>query len=487
MTLFRGSGENLPLSRWLGEVLWPREAHLTEEDVYWGMTLAAAELLRFGVTTTCEAYFHEDALADAVIDAGLAGPGHPGGAAVPGRHRDDGGGTADRGDRRLPRPTPRRPMAGSRWASPRTPPTPCRSPCLVDIAEAARAARRPVPHPPGRDRRRSAGGSPPSTGARSRRCWPGPGCSTAACWPPTASGCPTRTSTSTGSTTWPWPTARRATPSWPPGWPRWRRCLAEGIRVGLATDGPASNNDLDLWEEMRSAAMLARIRERDAAALPAAAPSTWPPGGPGWPSAGPTSGCWPPGAQADMMAVGPGRSGVRTAPGRRPADRPPGVVGLEPTGHRRLGGRGAGGGGRTVPRPWTSSAPATRWRPGPAGCGGRQADRSSRPGCGPTGARKTGWTGTDRWTRASWPRGPGRPTTAWPRCGRPPPTTGRSTGGSNGPPCARWYRDPWPGPRCSTRAVVRAGAVRVAAGTGRRGGGRRRQPGHGGRSPSPLR
>ena len=66
MTLFRGSGENLPVDRWLREVLWPQEAHLTEEDVYWGMSLAAAELLCFGVTTTCEAYFHEDALADAV-------------------------------------------------------------------------------------------------------------------------------------------------------------------------------------------------------------------------------------------------------------------------------------------------------------------------------------------------------------------------------------------------------------------------------------
>ena len=70
MTLFRGSGENLSLHHWLNDVLWPREANLTEEDVYWGMTLAAAELLCFGVTTTCEAYFFEDALADAVLAAG---------------------------------------------------------------------------------------------------------------------------------------------------------------------------------------------------------------------------------------------------------------------------------------------------------------------------------------------------------------------------------------------------------------------------------
>ena len=54
MTLFRGSGENVPLERWLNEILWPREARLREEDVFWGMTLAAAESLCFGVTTTCE-------------------------------------------------------------------------------------------------------------------------------------------------------------------------------------------------------------------------------------------------------------------------------------------------------------------------------------------------------------------------------------------------------------------------------------------------
>ena len=43
-----------------------------------------------------------------------------------------------------------------------------------------------------------------------------------------------------------------------------------GIRVGLATDGPASNNDLDLWEDMRLSVMLARIRSGEATSLPAA-------------------------------------------------------------------------------------------------------------------------------------------------------------------------------------------------------------------------
>ncbi len=70
MTLFRGAAEDLPLMRFLREVLWPREAKLDDEDVYWGTTLACAELLRNGVTTSCEMYMHEEGVLRAVLDAG---------------------------------------------------------------------------------------------------------------------------------------------------------------------------------------------------------------------------------------------------------------------------------------------------------------------------------------------------------------------------------------------------------------------------------
>ena len=71
MTLLRGAGDGLPLDRWLADVIWPREARLTAEDVYWGMLLGSAELLRSGVTTTCEQYFHPRAVAQAAVESGI--------------------------------------------------------------------------------------------------------------------------------------------------------------------------------------------------------------------------------------------------------------------------------------------------------------------------------------------------------------------------------------------------------------------------------
>jgi len=71
MTLFRGHGGNLPLMRWLREVVWPVEARLDAEDVYWGTRLACLEMIRTGTARFWDMYWQPVATARAVLDAGL--------------------------------------------------------------------------------------------------------------------------------------------------------------------------------------------------------------------------------------------------------------------------------------------------------------------------------------------------------------------------------------------------------------------------------
>jgi 5-methylthioadenosine/S-adenosylhomocysteine deaminase len=71
MTLFRGSGGDLPLMPWLEERIWPIEAKLDDEDVYWGARLACAEMIRSGTTRFWDMYWHPLATARAVADCGI--------------------------------------------------------------------------------------------------------------------------------------------------------------------------------------------------------------------------------------------------------------------------------------------------------------------------------------------------------------------------------------------------------------------------------
>jgi Cytosine deaminase and related metal-dependent hydrolases len=71
MTLFRGFGDDMPLIPWLEEKIWPNEAKLTYNDVYWGAKLACVEMLRSGTTTFFDMYHKLDATAQAVEEMGL--------------------------------------------------------------------------------------------------------------------------------------------------------------------------------------------------------------------------------------------------------------------------------------------------------------------------------------------------------------------------------------------------------------------------------
>lgn len=71
MTLFRGHGDDLPLMRWLQEAIWPVEANLDAEDVYWGTRLGCLEMIRSGTIGFWDMYWQPEATARAVEDSGV--------------------------------------------------------------------------------------------------------------------------------------------------------------------------------------------------------------------------------------------------------------------------------------------------------------------------------------------------------------------------------------------------------------------------------
>jgi 5-methylthioadenosine/S-adenosylhomocysteine deaminase len=70
MTLFRSLADDDDLMAFLTDRVWPREIRLTPEDVYAGSLLAATEMLKAGVTTYVDMYFQEDALLRAAVETG---------------------------------------------------------------------------------------------------------------------------------------------------------------------------------------------------------------------------------------------------------------------------------------------------------------------------------------------------------------------------------------------------------------------------------
>jgi len=74
MSLFRGLADDLPLTTWLQEHIFPAEAnHVSREMVYWCTKLAAAEMIMSGTTTVADGYFFEDDAAQALKDSGMRG------------------------------------------------------------------------------------------------------------------------------------------------------------------------------------------------------------------------------------------------------------------------------------------------------------------------------------------------------------------------------------------------------------------------------
>lgn len=71
MSLLRGYGDDMVLQSWLQEKMWPMEEKFTGEDVYWGTALSVLEMLKGGTTTFLDMYDHMDRVAEVVEQSGI--------------------------------------------------------------------------------------------------------------------------------------------------------------------------------------------------------------------------------------------------------------------------------------------------------------------------------------------------------------------------------------------------------------------------------
>jgi 5-methylthioadenosine/S-adenosylhomocysteine deaminase len=270
MIALRGMGGDLPLLRWLQEVVWPAEGRLQAGDVHAAMTSGCIELLRTGCTTSVEMYFFTDAVIDAVTAVGSRVLLTPGIIVAPGWSR------LGTWQQMLGDISARIDAAGLRFgdgervelgygphAAYTLPPE-----ALAAVAEHARArgALLHIHVAEATDEdgaQRASHGSVPAlldeVGALGGRVLAAHGVQLSdsdidllAARGAAVAHCP-------GSN------AKLAA-----GVARVVALRRAGVRVGLGTDGPASGDDLDLWAEARLAGLLARVGSKDAAALTAA-------------------------------------------------------------------------------------------------------------------------------------------------------------------------------------------------------------------------
>lgn len=73
MTMLRSYADDLPLMPWLQTKIWPFEDKMSDEDIYWGTLLALGEMIQSGTTTMLDMYASMDQVAKAVLEAGTRG------------------------------------------------------------------------------------------------------------------------------------------------------------------------------------------------------------------------------------------------------------------------------------------------------------------------------------------------------------------------------------------------------------------------------
>lgn len=74
MTLLRGYADDMALMDWLNNMIWPTEAKMNTEDIYWGAMLAVLEMVKSGTTAFADMYGpYMERVAEATMDAGIRG------------------------------------------------------------------------------------------------------------------------------------------------------------------------------------------------------------------------------------------------------------------------------------------------------------------------------------------------------------------------------------------------------------------------------
>ena len=266
MALLRGLADDLPLMRWLEEHIWPAEArHVSREFVRDGTLLACAEMLRGGVTCFNDMYFFPEAALEAALAAGLRSAQGMIVIEFPSAYASDAADYLRRGlelrDRYRDEPL------ASFCLAPHEPYT-VSDETLRKISTLAAELDLPVHihlHETRGEIERSLAEHGVRPLERLRRLGLlGPGL--IAVHAVHLDGNEIRLLAQHGCSVVHCPSSNLKLAS---GFSPVAALLAAGVNVALGTDGAASNNRLDMFQEMRSAALLAKAVAQDTQAMPA--------------------------------------------------------------------------------------------------------------------------------------------------------------------------------------------------------------------------
>jgi len=266
MTLLRGYADDKPLEAWLEEDIWPAEAELEAGDVGAGTRLAAVEMLRSGTTAFVDMYFQVDEVVDAVAKAGLrARVGH--GVVTVGK--DDEAARADFEEslsvaERHDGAAEGRVRTAVMPHAPHTVGTEFFEAFVPRVREAGIPLHFHLNETPAYlDPIEAEYGERPTAyaddlGLLGEDTWVAHGVH--------VDDSEVELLAETGTSVVHCPASNMKLAS---GMAPVQAMLDAGVTVGLGTDGAASNNDLDLFDEMRDAAMLGKLAAEDASAVAA--------------------------------------------------------------------------------------------------------------------------------------------------------------------------------------------------------------------------